>query len=115
MHTKSKINKFAVEMTALMAETCKIGKNNQNFVVLTMQHSLAMKNIDIKKRTLAKWLHGGDALRLSPSIITKNRGCVQNTKVCAKYCVVHHSEFYGRAPMYDSRVWDGWTVQVRSW
>jgi len=43
-----------------MAETCKIGEH-EYFAVLTMQHSLAMKYINIK-RTLAKQLHGGDAL-----------------------------------------------------
>jgi len=30
------------------------------------------------------------------AIITKNQGCVQTTKVCAKYGGVHHSKFYGR-------------------
>jgi len=44
-----------------MAETCKIGEERKKFTVLTMQHSLAMKYSDIK-RTLAKQLHGGDAL-----------------------------------------------------
>jgi len=46
-----------------MAETCKIGEEHENFVVLTTPRSLAMKYIDVK-RTLAKRLHGGDALRM---------------------------------------------------
>jgi len=44
-----------------MAETCKIGEEHENFAVLTTQRSLAMKYIGVK-RTLAKWLHSGDAL-----------------------------------------------------
>jgi len=44
-----------------MAETCKTGEEHENFMVLTTQHSLAMKYSNVK-RTLAKWLHSGDAL-----------------------------------------------------
>jgi len=46
----------------LMAETCELEKNTRNFLQYS-PCSLAMKSIDVK-RTLAKWLHGEDALRM---------------------------------------------------
>jgi len=44
-----------------MAETCKTGEEHESFTVLTMRHSLAMKNSDVIKM-LVKQLCGGDAL-----------------------------------------------------
>jgi len=46
----------------LRRKRCKIGEEHENFAVLTTPRSLAMKYIDVK-RTLAKRLRGGDALR----------------------------------------------------
>jgi len=39
-------------------------------------------------------------------IITKNQGCVQNTKVHAKYCGVHWSKFYGSSVGWNLKGWE---------
>jgi len=87
-----------------MAETCKIGEEHEIFAVLTTPRSLAMKYIDVK-RTFAKRLRGGDALKTFFSAVMVDDHDDGVRGILDIIGVMHESTRILRYKMYYSLCW----------